>query len=269
MSRRVYLYLWEFQRRDVQPYHRTVSAGNKLSSLQLSRDRRASPQHTLTLAVINPSQQYTLSCYLSMGSSPSKSRPPVDISGPRLLAPAAAAAAAEEMGETRHGAQAHVSRRATTSSTPSRGSTPSSTHTHRRVRSANVVSEGRRNRDSAPPPYSLLSGGNRLTNDATVEKIMAPSSASSTNTTSSLGSPNPRYSAYPQLSSISESGSRLTLDTRRLEAATGNEENVLEALREYNTVIIVDDSHSMSGHLWREVSFRPRGVYSELTFLST
>lgn len=183
-----------------------------------------------------------------MGSSPSKSHPPIDISGPRSLAPAAAAAAEAEMVEARH----TPTRRATAGASTSSRSPPPSTHTHRRAKSATVVADRRRNRDSAPPPYSAFAANSHSLDN--IQKITAPSPAPSIDLTSAYGSNPSRYSGYPQLNTIPEAGTRLTVDTRKLESAEGNNENVLEALREYNTVIIVDDSASMAGKSWAEVS---------------
>ncbi len=196
-----------------------------------------------------------------MGSSPSKSHPPVDISGPRSLAPAAAAAAEAEMVEARH----PPTRRATAGASTSSRSPPPSTHTHRRAKSATVVTDRRRNRDSAPPPYSAFAANSHSLDN--MQKVTAPSPPPSIALTSSLGSAPSRYSGYPQLNTIPEAGTRPTIDTRRLESDEGNNENVLEALREYNTVIIVDDSGSMAGKSWAEVC-SPRCVTSLLVLPS-
>ncbi|KAJ3480591.1 hypothetical protein NLI96_g8229 [Meripilus lineatus] len=181
-----------------------------------------------------------------MGNSPSRSRHSVDISGPRTLAPAAAAAASE-MVETRHTTN-QIGRRATTStSTPTR--TSSTPHTHRRARSTNFQSENtaKKSRESAPPPYSPYGAMNARPYD-NVEKITAPSPPASSTAGSAVGTPHRRYSALPNLGAISENSPRLTVNT----SVAGAAENVLEVLREYNTVIIVDDSSSMAGEAWRE-----------------
>lgn len=83
-----------------------------------------------------------------------------------------------------------------------------------------------------------------------VEKITAPSPPASSTAGSAVGTPHRRYSALPNLGAISENSPRLTVNT----SVAGAAENVLEVLREYNTVIIVDDSSSMAGEAWREVS---------------
>lgn len=128
---------------------------------------------------------------------------------------------------------------------------------HRRTRSASAI----RPLADAPPPYSpTAEPGTQLT-QATSTRSPGSSHTQVVTEAARRGSTNPfragTGSARPDLVVETRRDADLpTVPHRRNNSYS--EEDALQMLKKYDTLIVVDDSSSMAGERWREVRIRIR-----------
>ncbi|KAH9948796.1 hypothetical protein B0H21DRAFT_689433 [Amylocystis lapponica] len=121
-------------------------------------------------------------------------------------------------------------------------------HVHRRSRSA--LASSAPSRDSAPPPYSAAADPGSVA-VAVAVPVSAPAAL-----LGGVSEPPPRRaSAYlpdTAAAAVADAAFAARAESLRRPLRQNSVENALDALRRYNTVILVDDSGSMEGARWLE-----------------
>ena len=147
---------------------------------------------------------------------------------------------------------------------------------HRRSRSANAM-VGNASLEP-PPPYSVATDAppHALpinTSASTVSRVRSQASSHRANSSSSANLGRAAGGKIPSIGSqythsyTMPAGARSSWTAEYLRAPMrrGSVDNALETLRKYDTVIIVDDSHSMKGRRWRQVRTFPAIKHIEFT----
>jgi hypothetical protein len=123
---------------------------------------------------------------------------------------------------------------------------------HRRSRSANAAVDGAP--PAPPPPYSaaINTPSSVSPRNITAPAVTRTGSSSHRATAGMISSNGSRYTQIYMI--LAGTSSSRTAEYLRAPMRRESVENALETLRKYDTVIIVDDSSSMRGKRWQDVS---------------